>query len=392
MAAQPQKSTGEQFSLRLKAFYVALFLTLGVQLPFLPVWLTAKGLDAGSIGIVLAIPAVIRIIAIPVATRMADRRDAVRGVIILAAAGATAGFGALAFAQGAAAIMLLYALASAAYAPVMMLADTYALRGLAPRGRAYGPVRVWGSAAFIVASFGAGALLDLMAPVDLIWLMVAAMAIATAAAFALAPLGMEPAGGLPNRASAAHLLRNPAFLLAIAAASLVQASHAVYYGFSTIDWQASGYDGGVIGALWALGVIAEIALFALSVRLPSTITPLALMLVGAAGAAVRWSVMATAPSVILLPALQCLHAFSFGTTHLGALAFVSRMAPPGAAATAQGYFAVALGATMAVATALAGVLYGRFGSGAYAAMAVLAVAGGLCALAARRAQRNLPHQ
>ncbi len=164
--------------------------------------------------------------------------------------------------------MLVYALASAAYAPVMMLADTYALRGLAPRGRAYGPVRVWGSAAFIVASFGAGALLDLMAPVDLIWLMVTAMAIATAAAFALAPLGMEPAGGLPNRASAAHLLRNPAFLLAIAAASLVQASHAVYYGFSTLDWQALGYDGGVIGALWALGVLAEIALFALSVRLP----------------------------------------------------------------------------------------------------------------------------
>src|SRR5439155_25856065 len=122
MAGQPEKSTGEQFSLRLKAFYAALFLTLGVQLPFLPVWLTAKGLDAGAIGIVLAIPAVIRIVAIPVATRMADRRDAVRGVIILASAAAAAGFAALAFAQGAAAIMLVYALASAAYAPVMMLA------------------------------------------------------------------------------------------------------------------------------------------------------------------------------------------------------------------------------------------------------------------------------
>jgi MFS transporter, PPP family, 3-phenylpropionic acid transporter len=392
MAAQPQKSTGEQFSLRLKAFYVALFLTLGVQLPFLPVWLTAKGLDAGAIGIVLAIPAVIRIIAIPVATRVADRRDAVRGVIILAAAGATAAFAALAFAQGAAAIMLVYALASAAYAPVMMLADTYALRGLAPRGRAYGPVRVWGSAAFIVASFGAGALLDLMAPVDLIWLMVAAMAIATGAAVALVPLGTEPASGLPSRASAAHLLRNPAFLAAIAAASLVQASHAVYYSFATIDWQAAGYDGGVIGALWALGVIAEIALFALSARLPATVTPIALLLVGAAGAAVRWSAMAIAPPAMLLPVLQCLHAFSFGTTHLGALAFVSRMAPPGAAATAQGYFAVALGATMAGATALAGVLYGRFGSGAYAAMAMLAVAGAFCALAAGRPQRSLSQQ
>src|ERR1700704_3589930 len=215
MAAQPQKSTGEQFSLRLKAFYAALFLVLGVQLPFLPVWLTAKGLDAGAIGIVLAIPAVIRIVAIPVATRMVDRRDAVRGVIILASAAAVAGFAALAFTQGAAAIMLVYALASAAYAPVMMLADTYALRGLAQRGRAYGPVRVWGSAAFIAASFGAGALLDRMAPVDLIWLMVVAMAIATAAALALVPLNNEPAGGARAPASATGLLRNPAFLVAI---------------------------------------------------------------------------------------------------------------------------------------------------------------------------------
>src|SRR5262245_45913781 len=220
MAAQPQKSTGEQFSLRLKAFYVALFLTLGVQLPFLPVWLTAKGLDAGAIGIVLAIPAVIRVIAIPMATRMADQRDALRGVIILAAAGATLGFGALAFAQGALAIALVYALASAAYAPVMMLADTYALRGLAQRGHAYGPARLWGSAAFIAASFGAGALLDLIAPDDLIWLMVGAMAIATAAALALVPLGTEAVGGTPARASASELLRNPAFLAAVAAASL----------------------------------------------------------------------------------------------------------------------------------------------------------------------------
>ena len=62
---------------------------------------------------------------------------------------------------------------------------------------------------------------------------------------------------------AVSLLREPAFVAAIAAASLVQASHAVYYGFATIDWQGASYDGSVIGALWALGVVAEIALFAL---------------------------------------------------------------------------------------------------------------------------------
>lgn len=380
MADHPRKSTGEDFALRLKAFYGALFLTLGVQMPFLPVWLTAKGLDAQAVGIVLAVPAVIRIVAIPLAARVADRYDALRGVIIIAAAAATAGFGALGFAEGTFAIMMLYALASAAYMPVMMLADTYALRGLAQWNLAYGPVRLWGSAAFIVASLGAGALLDLVAPRDVIWLLVATMAVAAAVTVALAPLGVDTVSSL--RPPATRVLRDPAFLAAIVAASLIQASHALYYGFSTIDWQVAGFDGPTIGALWALGVIAEIAFFAASARLP--MTPIGLLLIGAAGAVVRWSMMAAAPPAAALPALQCLHGLSFGATHLGALGFVVRMAPPGAGATAQGYLAVALGVTMAVAMAVCGVLYDRFGGGAYAAMAASAGLGGLFVLAAKR--------
>src|SRR5882757_8940564 len=108
MAAQPQKSTGERFSLRLKAFYAALFLTLGVQLPFLPVWLAAKGLDASAIGLVLAVPMIVRVFAIPLAARAADRRDALRGTIVIAAAAAVVGYGVLGFAQGLVAIMAVY--------------------------------------------------------------------------------------------------------------------------------------------------------------------------------------------------------------------------------------------------------------------------------------------
>ena len=56
----------------------------------------------------------------------------------------------------------------------------------------------------------------------------------------------------------------------------------------------------------------------------------------------------------MLPLLQCLHALSFGATHLGTLAFVARAAPPGLAATAQGYLAVALGVAMAAAMGFVG--------------------------------------
>jgi PPP family 3-phenylpropionic acid transporter len=388
MPTHPHQFTGETFALRLAAFYAALFITLGVQLPLLPVWFAAKGLDPQTIGLVLAVPMMVRVFAIPAAARVADRRDALRAVIVITAGAAVVGFAALAMTEGLLAIIVVFALASAAYTPVMLLADAYALRGLMQRGRAYGPVRLWGSAAFIVASFGAGYLLDAMAPRHLIWPLVGALALTAVVAWLLAPLGPGGAAGHGPAPSAMRLLRDPGFLAVAGAAGLIQASHAVYYGFSTIDWQAAGFDGVAIGALWALGVVAEIALFAVSARLPPAITPTALLVIGAAGAVIRWTAMAFSPPAAVLPALQCLHALSFGATHLGTLGFVVRVAPAGLGATAQGYLAVVLGLTMAVAMGFSGFMYGRYGALAYAAMALAASAGGLLALAAHRIVRT----
>jgi MFS transporter, PPP family, 3-phenylpropionic acid transporter len=386
MHPHPPKSTAERFALRLALVYAALFTTLGVQLPFLPVWFAAKGLNASEIGVALALPMIVRMFAIPMATRVADRRDALRAVIISAAAAATLGFCLLGLVEGGLAIMAMYGLASVAATPVTLLVDAYALRGLAQRGLAYGPVRLWGSAAFILSSVGAGFLLDLLAPRDLIWLIVAALALSAAASWVLAPLAPMEAVATPGAArSAIGLLRNRSFVAIVLAGSLIQSSHALYYGFSTIDWQTAGFDGSTIGALWALGVLAEIVLFAVSGRLPAAVTPKALIMAGSVGGFVRWGAMALDPPASLLPALQCLHALSFGATHLGTLTYITRVAPPGLGATAQGYFVVAFGMTMAVMTGLSGVLYGRYGGLAYGAMALAAAAGGLFALATRTA-------
>ena len=234
----------------------------------------------------------------------------------------------------------------------------------------------------------AGYLFDIIAARDLIWLIVAAVVLCVVSAWALPPLGTRPAARAGETPSARVLLRDRSFIAVAVAASLIQGSHALYYSFSTIDWQAAGYGGGAIGMLWALGVLAEIVLFALSVRLPAAFTPSVLILLGGAGALVRWIAMALDPPGALLPLLQCLHGLSFGATHLGALAFIGRAAPSGLAATAQGYIAVSAGVTMAAATGLSGLLYGRFGGGAYGAMALIAAAGVAAALVAHRMQVN----
>jgi MFS transporter, PPP family, 3-phenylpropionic acid transporter len=199
MAIDPHKYTDADFALRLALFYAALFLTVGAQLPLLPVWLAAKGLDPRTIGIVLAVPMVVRVFAIPMAALLADRRDALRAVIVIAAVASLAGFGALALTERLIAIIVIFAIASIAYTPLMLLADAYALRGLAQWGRAYGPVRLWGSAAFIVASFGAGYLLDLIEPHNLVWLIVATMGITAVASWLLVPLHPIASARVPSR-------------------------------------------------------------------------------------------------------------------------------------------------------------------------------------------------
>jgi PPP family 3-phenylpropionic acid transporter len=387
MAGASQFST-DHFVLKLGLFYAAYFVFTGVQLPFFPVWLEARGLDARTIGLVVAVPTLVRIVATPIVTHQADRHRALKASLVIATVAATLGMSLVGAMQGVVAITLALVVAAFAYAPVLPLTDAYALSGLATRGCAYGPVRLWGSVAFIVGNIGAGILLGWIAPGDLIWVMVAALAVSVVAAVALAPLDgpgkAVPAGPTPSPKT---LLRNPAFLAVALSSSMVQGSHAVYYGFSTLEWRAAGLGGALIGVLWALGVLAEILLFALSGRLPASLRPTVLLALGAIGALVRWGAMAFDPPVAALPALQILHGASFGAAHLGAMGFLARGVPRELAATAQGLVATWSGIVMATAVGVSGAVYAASGAGAYLVMAAMAAAGLVGAMVAGRLWR-----
>src|SRR5258708_14847325 len=161
------------------------------------------------------------------------------------------------------------ALAAAFYRPIMPLADAYALRGLGGLKRAYGRVRLWGSAAFIVGSFGAGLLLERIAASDLIWLVVAALTITAAAAYALSPLPAREKSLSATRVSSAQdLLRDHAFVAAAPAARLIQARPPISYGLPPPRSPAPRPARGAPPAPSAPPPAAPIALLALSPPLP----------------------------------------------------------------------------------------------------------------------------
>lgn len=373
------------FAPRLAAFYAGMFVIVGVQLPFFPVWLKAKGLDPQAIGIVLAVPMLVRIFTIPATARLAERYDALRGIVLASLALATIGFAALGLVASFPAIVLWVAIASGALSPAMPLTETYALRGLAARGRAYGPVRLWGSVAFIGGTFVAGYAVDVLPQRELIWLIVVAVALCAAIAIFLEPVDVAPHAA---QSGARPFLRNYRFLAVVAAASLIQGSHAVYYSFSALAWSQRGLDGTVVAALWALGVVAEIVLFAMQGRLPPAITPPVLITIGGVAGILRWIAMAFDPPAAMLPLLQLLHGLSFGATHLGALTYVARTAPAGRGASAQGFMSIVLGLVMAAMTGLSGWLFAAYGDLAYAAMALAAAAGCACGAVAYDARQR----
>ena len=380
MADHPKLST-DGFAARTAVYYAAFSLLIGLYMPLFPLWLEAKGLDAAQVGLVLAAPAFARIAAVPLATHAGDRHFGLREVLVVCSVATAAGYAALGFVGGAAAVLVLAMLVSVPHTPVTALLDAYALRGLKARKRAYGPVRLWGSVSFIAANLGAGLMLDLISAANLIWLIAAAGGVLAVASLRLMPF--PPLAQSDRRKPGRPLWRNPLFMLLLAAASLIQASHALYYGFSTIAWKAAGFDGVTIGALWALGVVAEIVLFAFSGRFPPWLTPRALLLIGAAACMLRWGAMAFDPPAWSLPLLQVLHALSFGATHLGTIGFIARAASDLQGATAQGYFSILNGVTMGVAMGLAGILYQAHGNAAYGAMAIIAAIGGAIVIVAR---------
>jgi PPP family 3-phenylpropionic acid transporter len=378
-----------RFAFRLALFYGAIFALLGCHLPFFPVWLRAVGIDAAWIGIIAAVPAVTRFTILPLVTGLAERHAAVRGAMIATAVLTTLGFAVIGTQHLPLAVFLAYALTAATWTPMIPLTDAYALRGVVRYGLDYGPVRLWGSAAFIVGALGCGLLADLIAAKHLIWIIAAAAALG-----ALISLGLQPLDGRKAQAQAqvqhrsSALLRDPGFLAIIAASALIQGSHSAYYIFGSITWQLSGLGGLTIAGLWALGVIAEIVVFALSPRF--TLQPSTLVVIGGCGAVVRWVITAQEPPVTVLAVVQLAHGLSYGLTQVGIMGLMVRHVPVPVITRAQGYLAACGGIVASCASILSGAIYARHGQGVYYAMAAMALSGAAVMWFARRYLRLTP--
>lgn len=365
------------YSQRIALFFGALFLIYGVHLPFLPLWLEARGLTASQIALVVALPYFLRLGVSPGVAFYADRSGAHRRYIIALASLATCAVLALSQAGSLVTILPAAVFLSLSMTTIMPLTEVLAVTGVRLHGSVYGRMRLWGSVTFIVASTGAAWVVGRTGVEAVVWLLLAACAATAIAAWVL-PSGQpdketEGPGSGHSKISlgeALALLRNPIFILFLLACGVAQAAHAAYYSFGSIHWARQGISPEMIGILWALGVIAEIVLFNWSGYVVERVSTKNLILLGAGASVLRWGLMSLDPVPLALVFLQLLHALTFGASHLAAIHFIAEAVGERLAGTAQALYATtAMGVAMGAATLVCGSTYATWGGDTYLLMA-----------------------
>jgi len=377
---------------RLGAFYALIFLGAGASLPYLPVWLRAQGLDGVQIGMVLAIPLLARAVTGPALAIWADGFRERRTPLMILAGVAVAAYAALGLAQGFPAIAAAWFVGATAMAAVLPLTDVIGLRLSQRDGTSFGRPRAAGSAAFIVANVGLGAALTAGPPsLVLGWLLVAGILAAVVAATVLprepvqGEAGADPATGMARLRGLGGLLRRRRFLVVIVSAGLIQASHGFHYGFSALLWREQGLSEAVTGALWAGGVLAEIAFLWTAESWRRRISPEQLLALSGAAGVLRWTVAALGPPLAVLAPLHLLHGLTFAGTFLASTRLVDQASPRESASAAHTLSASLQGGLfIGMATLSSGALFEAVGARGYLAMSLMAAIGLAGALALTR--------
>ncbi|MGQ0681302.1 MFS transporter [Bradyrhizobium sp.] len=379
MSSQAQIPTAahadsRRFAVGLAAFYASLFGLVGTHLPFFPVWLKAIGIDAAWIGIITALPAISRFTALPFVTGLAERRQAVRQAIVITAFATAIGLIAIGTQHQAPVLFAIYAVTCCLWTPMTPLTDAYALRGVRRYGLNYGPLRLWGSAAFVAGTLACGLMIEVIDAKHLIWAIASVAMIGALVSLGLKPLETPKQTAAETRGDS-RLLRDAGFLAIVATSALVQGSHAAYYTFASIAWQQAGYGGLTIAGLWVLGVLAEIVLFAYSPRFRMPF-PL-LIVIAALSAVLRWLITAQSPPIAVLAVVQLAHGLSFGLTQVATMGLIAQRVPGHVMARGQGYLVACAGIVTSTASIASGAIYSQYGERVYYLMAAMALAAAL---------------
>ncbi|EGQ9975428.1 3-phenylpropionate MFS transporter [Vibrio vulnificus] len=354
-------------------YFLGFFFAYGVYLPFWSLWFKEQGVSSTDIGLLVGIGLATRCVANMVITPRIHKAEHIMPALRWLSFAALIFVGFHFFTGGS---FWLMALATVLFnlccGPVVPLSDALANYYARLKMLDYGRTRLWGSIAFIAGSTAVGYLISLYGT-DMI------LYTALVGVFISLLLSMRSANVMPVTRSEHHserpkltqLLTDGPVVKFLLLAALIQGSHAAYYSFSAIYWQQAGHSEEIIGYLWSLGVVSEVAVFALSKRLFAGWSLRALFVAASIGVMLRWGITASTTLLLGLVLVQLLHGVTFAMAHIAAIQYIQNSEEHKMVALQALYNALPLGAFIAAMTAFSGWGFEHWGANVFWVMAAM---------------------
>ena len=377
----------KKISAKFSLVYFSIFIVIGINAPFFPLWLSSKGFTERYIAIILATSVLTKLLANPFFAGLGDKYGNRKIPMLYLSFISTIILFSLNIFNSLYLIAFMAITSWALFAPLMPLTESLTTTAIKKYNFDYGNTRLWGSVSFIIIAFFGGIIIEKYG------LKYVPILMTIGALFLFLSIVIMPTiPSLPARKkfSTYALLKNRNFFPFLLACGAIQSSHGIYYGFSTIYWKSIGLSETVIGALWAEGVVFEIILLAYFYKFKNYTSPKIFIIIAGVMAIIRWTLMAYADTILFIALIQILHAFTFGLTHLAAINFISEVMPVRAQAKSQAlYSAISMGAFLAVSISVSGDLYRIFYDKSFLFSSFLAFSGVIISLIFIKTKKTL---
>ena len=357
---------------RTRLHYLLIMGAIGVYLPFINVYFEQDlGLTGRQIGLLAAVAPAMTLAIAPVWGAVADARGSRLQVLRWIIAGTAGGAVLLGLPTSFWPLLLAMGLFALFQVAIMPLSDGVTAAAAAERRISYGSVRLWGSIGFGLGAILLGQVgqrwgLRIMFPIYALL-----MLLALPVAWQMVP--HEPPAPTGGRGSPLNLLRDRSMALFLAVAGLAAAGITAGYVFLYVFLGSLGAGPGLLGAVSAVGALAEVPMMLWSGRLIRKRGAPPVFAAGIALSGMSWGLFATLRSPELGLLIQMLNGAGTGLLLPAAVTFMAQRAPSGRIATAQSLLsAVMFGVAPLAATQLAGAVYDAAG-----VRVVLGVAAGI---------------
>ena len=303
---------------RLSGFYFFHFAFIGAFSPYWGLYLQSLSFDAFQIGILMSLLHVTRIFAPTAWGWLADYTGRKMLIVQLAAITGLISYCGIFFGESFYWLFIVMMLMSFFWSASLPLIEATTLSHLGKSTSRYGSIRSWGSFGFICAVVGMGYLLDTTEIVSLLWWVFGfKLGIVF---FSWRIPEAEVVSHSTDSLSVKQIFKQPSVLAFFIACLLMAFAHGPYYTFYSIYLVEHGYSKGVIGWLWAVGVICEIGIFFLIPKVIKWISLKYILAFSFCCAVIRFLMIGWGvewPFLVLLA--QILHAVTYGAHHVAAM-------------------------------------------------------------------------